>query len=382
MKQFFRPLKTESLSPNERDALRKRIDMFMREHPRLYSKNRWPLWLRVPILTRHPMFATIFLAMLIALGGGTAAAAERAVPGDALYPFKIHINESVRSAVEVGDDKEADWQNTRAVRRLEEAATLAAEGRLNNDIREKLHQQFAAHERKAATLIAGLNAKGKTDIAADVSATAQTRLEAYDDILDSLKRSRPQAAELINKLRDDVKAEVASVSDVRMKAATTTPNRTEQAAEMKRNAAEKKLKETTNYIEHNNIAIDTAVFAQAKTQLNAAKNAFTAGNTLLAAGSYNEAFLKFQESHLLAQRAKITLYATIKLNSSLIEKPQTTEKDADAAKQEDTTKAKEEKKQKDKTADTDAALKLKGKTTIDAHTDASVNAKIPSLKVE
>lgn len=322
MKQFFRPLKQEHLSPDERERMMRNIRVFMQEHPLANTPANPPHhipWFQHLSLTRYPMFATIVLAMLIALGGGTAAAAENAVPGDALYPFKIHVNESVRSAVALGAEEEADWQNTRAVRRLEEAANLAAQGRLNSEIREELHARFAAHEERAEQLIADLKKKGNAEAAADVSATIQARLEAYSDILANIKQSRPQAAEQLNGLRNDVNAEATSVSEVRAASQDDEKERTSEAAEGKKKAAENKLREVEKFIDTSKLKVEAATVAQARAQLTKAQETFAAGKASLSAGDFTEAFLKFKQAHTEAERAKVTLQAMIRLQIPLMD---------------------------------------------------------------
>src|SRR3989338_8750977 len=47
---------------------------------------------------RHsmPAFAAVFVLII---GGGPAAAAEGALPGDILYPVKVHVNEEMRATL-------------------------------------------------------------------------------------------------------------------------------------------------------------------------------------------------------------------------------------------------------------------------------------------
>lgn len=328
MKHFFRPLTTESLRPEERDAIRHTLKRAMATQP-LASNDALSLTKASPTaffftqlqrLTPKPMFATIFLAILIALGGGTAAAAENAAPGDALYPFKIHINESVRGAIAVGTDAEADWQSTRAVRRLEEAAHLAAEGRLDNDTREKLRARFAAHQEKAERLLADLNAKGNTEAAAAVSAHMEAKLSAYNEVLTALKRSRPTSTDILSEIRAEVKTEAEQAASARSTVETSVKEKTKGAAEGRMKAAENKISEVRKYIENKKMDVDASAITQARAQLKLAEEKIALGKTSIEKEQYGEAFIYFGQAHTLAEKAKLTLKTIDKLNISLFGK--------------------------------------------------------------
>lgn len=320
MRYFFRPLKKERLRPDEFQHMKLMLQDALKKNTisATPSTSHTGIFTFTHLLNPKPMFATIFLAMLIALGGGTAAAAEKAAPGDALYPFKIHINESVRGAIAVSTDAEADWQSTRAVRRLEEAAGLAAEGRLDIETREKLRTQFAAHQEKAERLLADLSAKGKTDAAASVSSHIEANLSAYSEVLTSLKKSRPTTTDMLADIRNEVKVETDQAVAARAQTEATIKEKTEQAAEGRKKAAENKIEEVQKYIEGKKIHVEAAAISQARAQLKLAEEKMTQGNASLAQEKYGEAFIEFQQAHMFAQRAKLTLKTIHKLNISLL----------------------------------------------------------------
>jgi len=136
------------------------------------------------ILIKHkPMFATIAAIVLLALGGGTSYAAENALPGEALYPVKVGINEEVRAAFAFDDEKKAEWQAERAERRLEEAEKLIEEGTLTVDIEKKLSERLEKHISKTQEKLSKLEEKGNNDAVERLSNRLETALRLHGAIV-------------------------------------------------------------------------------------------------------------------------------------------------------------------------------------------------------
>lgn len=129
IEKLFSPLSEVSLSVDEKSRLRDRLcsHVYSTQHP------------RVPI--RSPLTAlffrtTPFIAMLllVAITTSTVAAAEGALPGDVLYPIKIHLTEEVRALTARSPQSKAAWNIERAERRMAELETLAATDRVDDVI--------------------------------------------------------------------------------------------------------------------------------------------------------------------------------------------------------------------------------------------------------
>src|SRR3989339_1139174 len=58
------------------------------------------------------------LVAVFLLSGGAAAAAEGSLPGDFLYPVKIHVTEEVRAYLADSDEERALWEVIRTERRI------------------------------------------------------------------------------------------------------------------------------------------------------------------------------------------------------------------------------------------------------------------------
>lgn len=107
-----------ALTSREKEEGRASLLTFMRAHPlRSSVGQRWGI--------RRLSFAALRSALAIALTGGTVAyAAEGSLPGDFLYPVKIHVTEPVIASLSLTDKSRAQWEVRTIDRRLTEAKTL------------------------------------------------------------------------------------------------------------------------------------------------------------------------------------------------------------------------------------------------------------------
>lgn len=147
------------------------------------SAGRASSFMYVGIFTR-PIAAVLVVGIILS-GAGVSYAAESAVPGDVLYPIKVSVNEEVRSAFAQGHEKKAEWEAVRAERRLEEAATLAVQGTLDDARREYLATRF---ERHADAVVSNAGALEESDAPAalDIVTGFEARLAAHEALLEEL----------------------------------------------------------------------------------------------------------------------------------------------------------------------------------------------------
>src|SRR5688500_13589881 len=96
----------------------------------------------------------IALVIALLLTGGASVAADQALPGDTLYPFKVHVNEQVSGWVAVSDEARAELDAWRAGRRLAEAEELVVKNRIDAETRADLEARFDAHAEKFLDRIA------------------------------------------------------------------------------------------------------------------------------------------------------------------------------------------------------------------------------------
>lgn len=130
------------------------------------------------------------LAIVLILGSGTTFASESALPGDMLYPLKVHVLEPVQGVTALTPIAKASWSTKLATRRAEEAEVLAAKGTLSTTTASELEEHIAQSAE---------NARDATNEVADASTAAQlsteldSSLSAHSDILQELGSSTPDS---------------------------------------------------------------------------------------------------------------------------------------------------------------------------------------------
>jgi len=99
-----------------------------------------------PILKTNnkTMFATIFTTITILFTGGVSFAAQASLPGELLYPIKIHVNENIQSAFAVSAEAEANVQLGKIEERLEEKQELEAQWKLSVELENQINAQIEA----------------------------------------------------------------------------------------------------------------------------------------------------------------------------------------------------------------------------------------------
>ncbi len=146
-----------------------------------------------------PMTALILIALLA--GGSTSFAAERAVPGDALYGVKVEVNEEVKSMFAFGNNSEAALQARLMEERLEEAETLAARGELTSEAAADIGVRMKAHMSESMERSEAAEAEGDFETAASVRSSVDASLRSYATILASLSANSSNTG-VVNLLTD------------------------------------------------------------------------------------------------------------------------------------------------------------------------------------
>lgn len=314
MKRMFRPLRTLGLTDDERGAMRNALASRIATNPvRMGADDRLmgerSFWYRFVFLKPIPMVIPI-VALIMALTGGTAFAAEGSLPGDVLYPVKIHVNERARVALAVSDEAEAVTQTALAAERLDEAATLQARGTLTTEVRDRLADRFARHEAKAEQRIATLEAKGNAKAAAAHEATLEEQLRIHAAILASFDATTVDASgatQLADVVQARVEAMVTKRAEREARVERAPATESQQAAEGRKGAAEAKIAEVERFIARaeDRGRVEAEAITAAKVKLDAAKALVADGTAKAAAAAFGEAFVKFGEAHRTAQQAKL-----------------------------------------------------------------------------
>lgn len=182
-----------SLSHEERARMRRTLFSYMEMKPastRADSSTRGgPLRTNAsaPVLTfgwfftMRPVTATLVLALFIS-SAGVSYAAEDALPGDILYAIKTRVNEPVKGALAVSASAKTAWAMGVAGERVKEAATLAAEGRLESATQGELRADFERHAQKATAAME--ESEGASpEVSGEAAVRFEAQLSEYENVL-------------------------------------------------------------------------------------------------------------------------------------------------------------------------------------------------------
>ncbi len=155
--EFHKKALSVKLKAAERDALRERVLSYMEYHPlqvpgkRTISKTERALFAepyRTVSFSWRQIFSYSGMAVAVCLVI-VSHSAERAIPGDTLYPVKVKFNEEVRSSLILSPYKKVTWETERLNRRIAEARVLASEGRLTTEAEAEVVAAVRTHSAEA-----------------------------------------------------------------------------------------------------------------------------------------------------------------------------------------------------------------------------------------
>ncbi|MES2060048.1 MAG: DUF5667 domain-containing protein [Patescibacteria group bacterium] len=128
---------------------------------------------------RYAIPALILVFFVFA--GASTFAASRALPGDLLYPLKI-LGEKVASNLAIGPADKEKVATVQAETRLEEAETLQAQGRLDEEKKATLARSFHQNVRDTGSDEGSFIKKLSTSSRAmAVDITASSSIQIFDD---------------------------------------------------------------------------------------------------------------------------------------------------------------------------------------------------------
>ncbi len=147
--------------------------------------------------TQQPWLVAALVCLIIVGSGGVSLSAERALPGSALYPIKVRINESVRDRLAQTPESQALWSAAKSERRINEAAALAVTDRLDQATQEQLQVRLDTHTQELAQVLDQVRQTDSPERADEIKVVFQATLGAQADILEVISqedvRSGPTA---------------------------------------------------------------------------------------------------------------------------------------------------------------------------------------------
>jgi hypothetical protein len=274
-----------------------------------------PVRANVHMQERRSYFFTLFsmrpvalmlVAVLFISSAGVSYAAEGALPGDALYAVKTHINEPLQGAFAVTASAKTAWAMSVAGARVQEAATLAAEGKLDQKTQQDLQASFSAHANIATNNIEKQVAMSP-DLGTEVATRFEAQLSEYQHVLAQVAQvSHVQTAELTNAVAD----ENARVAGIRMNAesnANATSSSAAIAASRMRDAAMSAIDGSDSLVRSALGALAPSAAAQVALQLQDASNTISTGERYLTGNEVPRALATFRDALTATEKLGVFL---------------------------------------------------------------------------
>ncbi len=146
--------------------------------------------------------AVTFAAVILLVSGGTINASRGALPGDLLYSIKVSVKEPVQELLAFSNKAKASLAAEFATARLEEAETLAVQGRLDIEKLKMAQESFVAKVNAFDETVTPPEAEVRQDFDA--------ALEAHSHILSAIENSRTDDEVKFNGLEEAVKEKIAT----------------------------------------------------------------------------------------------------------------------------------------------------------------------------
>ena len=259
---------------------------------------------------------------ILVFGASFSYAAENALPGDALYPVKIHINENIRTALAVTPQAKAGWEIRQAERRLEEAEKLASEGRLSAQASAEISTSFQSRASQIHNNIEQFKSKGQINDAAEISSNLEASLSAHKKILSELNdeenKNDPGETKETKNIIDNIDVKAEETHEIRASAEekinAQIQNHFKVSAQNRRKAAQNKIQEVRNFLSKWKNKLGAKVVLDAEIKLQEGEKAIVEGDAKVQAQRSGEAFALYQKAHRIAQEAKLLLEARRSLN--------------------------------------------------------------------
>ncbi len=243
---FFKKIKMEDLTQEEKAEGLLNLKNFMVSHPvqqKMFNKNLTTGLFYSPWFTRNRIaVGGVFAVIVFFAGSGVILAANSALPGDLLYPIKIHVNEKVESVTAIGQKKKTEVIVKQAITRLDEAEKLSSEHRLTEDSKKTINAVFSTQLKEGSENIDRLKKTGKEREAVEIDFVLKEALSKHHLILSELSQDEQEEGKEKTKQEEkntktrgkinreagfDVEIKATTIESVTKEATTTTESRVE-----------------------------------------------------------------------------------------------------------------------------------------------------------
>jgi len=138
------------------------------------------------MMAKKFVYIGLSIFILLTIGIGTAQAAQKTLPGDTLYGFKVNVVEEVKSAFFVNPQKKAKYESERVQTRFEEVKTLVESNKeLDNKIIDEANNNIEKHTNKVVNVVNNLdNNKENPNSLKEVVDNLKNSLDSYRALIE------------------------------------------------------------------------------------------------------------------------------------------------------------------------------------------------------
>ncbi len=270
-----------------------------------------PFFSHIQILSARFMPAALILTIII--GGGASAAANRALPGDILYPVKVHVNEEARSLFSMTAESDAALQVDTAHTRLAEVEQLSTANKLSVAAGAEAKAEFNAEAAKVQQHVDELRSQGNVEAAYEVSSNFEASLKNHKSLLVALSEEEGKqktGKEILADLAADVETHLRVFvmnreESERILVSMANDTNAEVKAEASFKDTRNKIEEVGKYVTKYGSDANTELKVEADAKLNLAKGIMAEGEAKLKTSAYAEAIAFFKNSARKAEEARI-----------------------------------------------------------------------------
>jgi len=214
------------------------------------------------VLSRRFVPSFVIVAVLF-ISGGLLARAENTLPGDFLYPLKLNINEGVRDIAALTPEAKARLAIDVTERRLQEAASLSAQGRFNQTSQDLIKNELAKNVTQFKNRVASLVSHNDLASAQQLAVDFESSLKAHELILEKISSDTSssttsgQLTSLISDIRNQIATSTASRVDIDSQELVANSNDLSKA-KVKYNDFKIKFDQISLIASSTNLSADTA----------------------------------------------------------------------------------------------------------------------------
>ena len=317
IKKFAEKANEIHLKPEERIFIKNNIESVIKSFPSrdmddvdLYRTSIFSGFFGVKL---NAASLAVLLVIFILAGGGVAMAAEKSLPGDLLYPIKIHINESAKSLTAVSPEAKGKFEVEKLEQRLQEAEILSNRGELNPESRAILEKRLDVEINNAKSRISNLEADSKIEAATDISSRLEISLQAHEKVLTFISGESAKNEE-IKPLIEKIRGQAKEASERRVESEKKISSRAKEVAASQLKEASTRLEELKNTFVKIEPNLDDLNKNNIKNRIESSSKLINQGQTDLNSGNFPNSLKNFQKAQKITSEAKVFIFARENLN--------------------------------------------------------------------